>query len=466
MVGIGQTGSGKTLAFLLPALTHIQKQRNEGKRSTPASQDGRDRAGEGPKVVILAPTRELALQIQEVANLYTRTTNVRNVCCIGGASRERQLREYEYRRPELLIATPGRLNDFLQSGDMVVDSAAYVVLDEADRMLDMGFEPQIRSILESTAGDKQVLMFSATWPDEVRELAEDFLGVYTFMSIGSTELRANKNIAQTFVIVEEEARNRAFLDTITQLEDEKVLVFAETKRSVDQLERLCRRSGIAAAGIHGDKSQRQRSSVIEDFKGGRVRVMIATDVAARGLDISGVTYVINHTFPMNIENYVHRIGRTGRADNKGTSITFLSEESNAGQAKKLIKILKESDQEVPDELLEWSRSGRDTAIGSQYRSRGGYSGSRGGYGGGRGGYGGGRGGYGGGGGRSDFGQRRGGGWDREYGNRDNRGYGNKHRFSGDRGYDRDDYGNYGRNQDNYKRDKYGFKTNTEEDFRW
>lgn len=368
MVGIGQTGSGKTLAFLLPALTHIQKMRDARRTH------GRERTADGPDALILTPTRELALQIQEVAQLYRKTTRIGNVCCIGGESRMRQLRAYDY-RPQLMIATPGRLKDFLEAGDMTIRNVDYVVLDEADRMLDMGFEPQIRAILKETKPEKQVLMFSATWPDEVKELAEDFLGEYTFMNIGSTELSANKNITQQIIVIEAKQKHKRLTEKLEELQDMKILIFAEKKVTVDWLERNLRRSGVSAMGIHGDKSQMQRSNVIRAFKRGTCNIMIATDVAARGLDISGVEYVINYDFPKDIENYIHRIGRTGRSDNKGTSVTFLSEE-DANSSRKLISILKESEQTVPEELYRLSRFARESKVHNRFGGASRYSSRR------------------------------------------------------------------------------------------
>jgi len=342
MVGIGQTGSGKTLAFLLPALTHIQR-----------SKSNRTENYTGPTALVLTPTRELAQQIEDVAREYRRSCNLGVIKCIGGESRVRQLRLYD-NQPNLMIATPGRLNDFLQSQEMELSNVEYVVLDEADRMLDMGFEPQIRSILERTKKEKQVLMFSATWPDDVKELAEDFLGEYTFLNIGSIELSANKNIKQEILFCDQSDKMQTFLDKVDELGETKMLIFAETKRSVDFLERSLRKRHIQAQGIHGDKSQMQRSSVIQKFKSGHCRIMIATDIAARGLDISGVEYVLNYDFPNDIENYVHRIGRTGRSNAKGTSITLFTDE-DANQAKKLVEILKEAEQEIPKELYQYMK---------------------------------------------------------------------------------------------------------------
>jgi len=340
MVGIGQTGSGKTLAFLLPALTKIDQMKS--------SSNSRNRNFGGPTALVLTPTRELAQQIEEVALEYRRTCGVRTVKCIGGESRYKQLSQYD-RQPNLMVATPGRLNDFLQSEEMDINNVEYVVLDEADRMLDMGFEPQIRAILDRTEESKQVLMFSATWPTEVKSLAEDFLGDYTFLNIGSIDLSANKNIKQEIVFCDSKDRMQTFIDKIFSIKDSKMLIFSETKKNVDFLERMLNKRGISAIGIHGDKSQMARSTVIEKFKRGRANIMIATDIAARGLDITDVEYVINYDFPKDIENYIHRIGRTGRAEKTGTAITFFTEE-DASYAKKLMKIMKDSNQEIPEDL--------------------------------------------------------------------------------------------------------------------
>ena len=265
--------------------------------------------------------------------------------------RSKQLSQYDS-GAELMIATPGRINDFVETGDMTLSKVQFVVLDEADRMLDMGFEPQVRSVMEAISEERQTMMFSATWPDEVQDLASEFLGEYTFMKIGSVDLCANKNIHQIVNVTTKDYKTEQFLiDMEESLKNKKVLVFTERKATVDRLERLLRNRRVRAMGIHGDKSQRMRSETLQRFKDGTCKVMIATDVAARGLDINDVDYVVNYDFPLDIENYIHRIGRTGRASKKGTSLTYITLDE-ARFAKKLIKILKESDQEVSQELID------------------------------------------------------------------------------------------------------------------
>jgi len=346
LVGIAQTGSGKTLAFLLPAFIHIRKEiarmQAEGNRST------------GPLALVLAPTRELAKQIEQVAIQFRRLTQIKTVCCIGGEPRGRQLGMYD-NGAQLMIATPGRINDFLEAGDMSLRNTGFVVMDEADRMLDMGFEPQVRSVLEQLRAERQTMMFSATWPEEIQELAREFLEDFIFMNIGSVELSANKNITQEVVVCPRDYKQENFMRDMTEkLSGKKVLVFTERKSTVDRLERILRNNRVRAMGIHGDKSQRQRSETIQRFKDGSCEVMVATDVAARGLDISDVEYVVNYDFPLDIENYIHRIGRTGRANKKGLSITYITPDEGKF-AKKLIKILKEAEQDVPEELVDLSK---------------------------------------------------------------------------------------------------------------
>ncbi|KAK9502540.1 hypothetical protein O3M35_011304 [Rhynocoris fuscipes] len=272
MVGIAQTGSGKTLAYVLPAIVHINNQ-------------PRLRPRDGPIALILAPTRELAQQIQQVATDFGSSTDVRNTCVFGGAPKGGQARDLE-RGVEILIATPGRLIDFLEKGTTNLKRCTYLVLDEADRMLDMGFEPQIRKIIEQIRPDRQVLMWSATWPKEVRNLAEEFLHNYIQLNIGSLELAANHNIQQIVDICDEYEKPGKLcnlLSDIAQESENKTIIFAETKRSVDDITRTINRQGWRANGIHGDKSQQDRDQVLQEFRSGRVNILVATDVAARGL---------------------------------------------------------------------------------------------------------------------------------------------------------------------------------------
>lgn len=324
MVGIASTGSGKTLAYMLPAAVHIVHQQ-------------RIQRGDGPIALILAPTRELAQQIQSVAQAYSARGVIRNTCLFGGSPKGPQARDLE-RGVEIVIATPGRLIDFLERGTTNLRRCTYLVLDEADRMLDMGFEPQIRKIIEQIRPDRQVLMWSATWPKEIQTLAEDFLNDYIKVNIGSLNLSANNNIKQIIETCEEhekEAKLTNLLKEISSERDNKVIVFVETKKKVhefilhifffrktcskikhllvllfqvDDIARAVRRNGHKALAIHGDKSQPERDAVLTEFRNGATTILIATDVAARGLDVEDVKFVVNYDYPNSSEDYIHRIG--------------------------------------------------------------------------------------------------------------------------------------------------------------
>lgn len=339
-VGIAQTGSGKTLGFILPGIVHIMNQ--------PQIQ-----RGDGPIVLVLAPTRELAQQVEGVANQFGFPAGVRTCCVYGGASRGPQIRELE-RGVEICIATPGRLIDFLDSGKTNMRRCTYLVLDEADRMLDMGFEPQIRKIIDQIRPDRQTLMWSATWPKEVKGLAVDFLKDYVHVNIGSMSLSANHNITQVIDVCqdhEKEYKLNQLLEQIMREDDNKTIVFVETKRKTDDLTRRLRTQGWPALSIHGDKVQSERDFVLKEFRNGSAPILIATDVVGRGLDVEDVRYVVNFDFPAQTEDYIHRIGRTARAARKGTAYTFFTT-NNCKQAKELIDILKEANQMIEPKLYE------------------------------------------------------------------------------------------------------------------
>jgi len=350
MVGIAKTGSGKTLGYILPAIVHINNQPSLTR-------------GDGPIALVLAPTRELAQQIQQVASDFGSASYVRNTCVFGGASKGPQARDLQ-RGCEIVIATPGRLIDFLEMGVTNLKRCTYLVLDEADRMLDMGFEPQIRKILEQIRPDRQTLMWSATWPKEVRRLAEDFLGDYVQINIGSLELSANHNIRQVIEICSENDKNEKLQELLESIYDTdedpgKIIIFSETKVKVEAVARFIRSFKVQCVSIHGDKSQMERDFVLRQFRTGKSNILVATDVAARGLDVDGIQHVINFDYPSNSEDYIHRIGRTGRSDNKGTSYAFFTE-NNARQAQDLINVLQEAKQEIPEKLQQMvHRKGRN-----------------------------------------------------------------------------------------------------------
>ncbi|XP_069823374.1 probable ATP-dependent RNA helicase DDX17 isoform X1 [Dendropsophus ebraccatus] len=340
MVGIAQTGSGKTLAYLLPAMVHINHQPYLER-------------GDGPICLVLAPTRELAQQVQQVADEYGKSSRLKSTCIYGGAPKGPQIRDLE-RGVEICIATPGRLIDFLEAGKTNLRRCTYLVLDEADRMLDMGFEPQIRKIVDQIRPDRQTLMWSATWPKEVRQLAEDFLRDYVQINVGNLELAANHNILQIVDVCMESEKDHKLIQLMEEImaeKENKTIIFVETKRRCDDLTRRMRRDGWPAMCIHGDKSQQERDWVLNEFRSGKAPILIATDVASRGLDVEDVKFVINYDYPNSSEDYVHRIGRTARSTNKGTAYTFFTP-GNLKQARELVKVLQEANQTINPKLMQ------------------------------------------------------------------------------------------------------------------
>jgi len=364
MVGIAQTGSGKTMSFMLPACLHINHQPPLGRN-------------DGPIVLVLCPTRELAIQCQNVAGQFATSTRLRSTCIYGGASKGPQIRDLE-RGSEIVVATPGRLIDLIEMDKISLRRVTYLVLDEADRMLDMGFEPQIRKIIEQIRPDRQVLMWSATWPKEVRKLAEDFLVDYIQINIGASQIHANHNILQIVDVVQEYEKEKKLVKLLEEImgeKENKTIVFCETKRKTDDITRRLRRDGWPAMSIHGDKSQPEREWVLKEFRSGKAPVLLATDVASRGLDIPDISFVINYDYPNSGEDYIHRIGRTARANRKGTAYTFFTP-ANGKNATELIQVMEEAAQVVPEKLMQLGGSsfGRKRTF-SRYGSGGGGRGS-------------------------------------------------------------------------------------------
>lgn len=349
LMACAQTGSGKTGGFLFPILSQsfingpsqmsVQSQKGFGRRAYPTS-------------LILAPTRELVSQIYDEAKKFAYRSWVRPCVVYGGADIGSQLRQIEM-GCDLLVATPGRLVDLIERGRISLQNIRYLVLDEADRMLDMGFEPQIRRIveLEDMPGvqDRQTLMFSATFPRDIQMLARDFLKDYIFLSVGRVG-STSENITQRIEYVEDEDKKSLLLDILTSSSEKGlILIFVETKRMADNLCDFLIAQNFAATSIHGDRTQRERERALDTFRSGRANIMVATAVAARGLDIPNVTHVINYDLPTDIDDYVHRIGRTGRAGNVGIATAFFNR-GNKGVVRELIDILKEANQEVPSFL--------------------------------------------------------------------------------------------------------------------
>jgi len=303
VIGLANTGTGKTAAFLLPI---IERQSGITLR---------------PSVLIMAPTRELAQQIDEQFREFAKGLDLYSTLVVGGVNIDRQIRDIK-RRPHVIIGTPGRLKDLMQRGVLQLRNMTTLVLDEADRMLDMGFLPDIRQIVNEMPRERQTLFFSATITPEISAVVNAFLNDPVTVSVRTTE--TSEHVEQDIV----ESRDKAHkIELLTEMlrgpAYEKVLVFGETKFGVQRLSDHLDNSGIPSVAIHGNKNQSQRQRALKQFKDQRVRVMVATDVAARGLDIPNVTHVINFDTPQTYEDYVHRIGRTGRGGARGHAHTFI-----------------------------------------------------------------------------------------------------------------------------------------------
>jgi len=376
-IGIAETGSGKTLAFLLPALVRIIK-----KKTT------------NPSVLVLAPTRELAQQTYDVARKMSVGYGFRVACFFGGGDKYTQKRMIT---PDLqiIVATPGRLMDFLRMGAVDLTEVNYLVLDEADRMLDMGFEPQIKEIVSTLPSSRNTLMFSATWPKEVKMLAASYLSEPIMVTIGNPGSGA-KSIKQVVLVCTVSERKLKLQELVKKLyaDNPKILCFCNTKDDTYQWCKNIQQMGFKARFIHGDLHQSSREEAIYQFRNGEIPILVATDVAARGLDIKDVKTVINIDIPLNFDSYVHRIGRTGRAGKDGVAYTLFSPSVDR-HVGPLISELEASNSEIPPELLALKPSKKQPYRGGSSGRRGGFGGGGGGRFGG-GGRGGGRGRFGGG----------------------------------------------------------------------
>ena len=369
LMACAQTGSGKTAGFLFPIIARMMK--------TGAVPEPDHRPGMKTcyiSALILAPTRELASQIFDEAQKFCYCTGIRPVVVYGGNNIQGQLKELE-QGADLLVATPGRLVDLIERGRIQLDCVKYLILDEADRMLDMGFEPQIRRIVQERGmpHDRQTFMFSATFPTEIQRLAADFMKDYVFVAVGRVGA-ASKDVTQRVEWVEQGEKFDTLMDFLHRCPEGLILVFVETKRSADQLENFLYQSNFPASSIHGDKNQREREEALRNFKSGKTPILVATDVAARGLDIPNVTQVINFDMPSNIDDYVHRIGRTGRVGNLGHAISYLCDK-NTGIFKELANLLIENEQECPPWLEKYhipahsQGGGRGRGRGKQFGAR-------------------------------------------------------------------------------------------------
>ncbi|KAJ8670108.1 hypothetical protein QAD02_001367 [Eretmocerus hayati] len=351
VMACAQTGSGKTAAFLVPILNQIYE---SGPIPAPPNASRRKQY---PLGLVLAPTRELATQIYVEARKFAYRSRMRPAVVYGGSNIGDQMRELD-RGCHLLVATPGRLVDMLSRGKIGLHNCRFLVLDEADRMLDMGFEPQIRRIVEGDnmppTGERQTLMFSATFPKEIQMLARDFLHNYIFLTVGRVG-STSENITQKIVWVDDHEKREYLLDLLSAnnfndpSEAPLTLIFVETKKGADTLEEFLHTLRFPVTSIHGDRSQHEREDALRSFRNGYTPILVATAVAARGLDIPHVRHVINFDLPSDVEEYVHRIGRTGRMGNLGVATSFFNSK-NSNLSRDLISLLAEANQEVPDWL--------------------------------------------------------------------------------------------------------------------
>ncbi len=303
VIGIANTGTGKTAAFLLPILNNLLRNR-------------------GQKVLIIAPTRELALQISQESRVFSRGGKLRDTMLIGGVSIRPQLRELQ-RNPEIIIGTPGRIKDHLERGSLRLGDVSTIVLDEVDRMLDMGFIKDIRLILSELPEKRQSFFFSATLSPTIDSLIRTF--THSPVTVMAKTAETSDNVEQSVVRYNEKTDKMDKLHDLLIVEQvEKTLVFCETKYGSDRLSKELIKRGFTSDAMHGNKSQGQRQRALRKFKDGEVEILVATDVAARGIDVNGITHVVNYDIPHTYDDYTHRIGRTGRGNNIGYAVTFVT----------------------------------------------------------------------------------------------------------------------------------------------
>ena len=392
LIGCAQTGSGKTMAFLLPIINNMIKKGppaedkvdntrrveerdvrkiknlfdNYDQNSYNQSNfSGRDNVQEDrnyvdpnaskPVAMVIAPTRELAQQIHDECRKLTQNTGITSACIYGGQPMNIQSEELR-QKVDIVIGTPGRITDFCNQGKISLKEIDYLVLDEADRMLDMGFKPQIEQIARSfdmkPKSQTQNIMFSATFDKKITNVANEFLqnNNYFFTGNPDNKFTINKEIAQRIIFSNSHSKKKNLQEIMEAFSDEKVIIFSETKSNCNDIEDLLMSYGFKARAIHGDKDQAARNRAVRGFNGGEFNVLVATSVAARGMDFENIGLVINYDCPVSIDDYVHKIGRTGRKGKLGKAVTFVDQRAVASVLRGIVEILKSSDQIVPDEI--------------------------------------------------------------------------------------------------------------------
>ena len=321
VIGLANTGTGKTIAFLLPIINAMLNQKSVNSEVLDLSSDGKPAKKRFKSALILAPTRELAQQINEEFKKFGAKTGLNSALLVGGVNIGGQFRDLR-RRPQIIIGTPGRVMDHIGRGSLNLNTVSFFVLDEADRMLDMGFVNDIREIAASLPQDKQTFCFSATFNEGVRKIADDFMN--NPETISTSVNQTSDHIYQDIIEFSSKEDRKSQLINLLEKEDfDKVIVFGETKFGVQRLSDELEKNGISSRAIHGDKNQGQRNRAIRQFKNNEANVLVATDVAARGLDIPNVSHVINYDTPQSYDDYIHRIGRTGRGGKSGSALTFV-----------------------------------------------------------------------------------------------------------------------------------------------
>ncbi len=315
LMGCAQTGTGKTAAFAIPILQHL------------ANKSHGDRRSNKIKALIITPTRELAIQIADNFTIYGKHTGIRNTVIFGGVKQGKQTQALR-RGVDILVATPGRLLDLMQQGFISLSAIEYFVLDEADQMLDMGFIHDIKKVLAKLPSKRQSLFFSATMPASIVSLSREILGNFEKVTVKPEQATAEK-VEQAIYFVSKKAKIKLLVYLLEIQNIKSTLVFSRTKHGANKIVKLLDREGINAAAIHGNKSQTARQKALENFKKGIITVLVATDIAARGIDIDELALVVNYDIPNIPETYVHRIGRTGRAKASGVAISFCDQEERA-----------------------------------------------------------------------------------------------------------------------------------------
>ncbi len=328
VVGLAQTGTGKTAAFTLPILHRL-------------GESGDEIIARPIRALIITPTRELAAQIDKAVRNYGENLSTRSTCVVGGVSLKRQIRPLK-QGVDVLVATPGRLEDLIGQRIIELDWVEIVVLDEADQMLDIGFLPAIKRILALTPKDRQTLLFSATMPKQIRELSNKYMKNPVEISVSQISSTAER-VAQSVMFVAQPDKTKAAIALLNNHKGQRTILFSRTKRGCDRIARRLNGNGLNAEAIHGNKSQNQRTRALEAFRKGNTDILVATDVAARGIDIPDVELVLNFDLPQVAEAYIHRIGRTGRAGKSGLAIAFCNDE----ESKMLRDIEKIIKQKIP-----------------------------------------------------------------------------------------------------------------------